>query len=255
MRVITTICVLLITRSLAHLIDSKDVVRQRWTSPVVIEKYKLIFFCTSKVACTEFMTLLRRMMNKTDLPIREDIHIEKVNGLRYLYHYNLKTASEMMIDPTWTKAIFLREPKERILSAYLSKVKYSKHYEIVCCRRFRGSEKDKCIEKADTFESFLKNAIDECDDVHWRPQNEYLGSKYARMINFVGQFSNLAKDTETLLRSLEGDAWERHGSSFENAEKRATHAARLLKQYYTTELEDIVKEKFAEDYELINQLK
>ena len=88
--------------------------------------------------------------------------------------------------------------------------------------------------------------------MHWRPQKEYLGSKHARMINFVGKFFNLAKDTETLLRSLEGDAWERHGSSFKNAEKHATHAARLLKQHYTTELEDIVKEKFSEDYELMN---
>ena len=85
------------------------------------------------------------MMNETDLPVREDIHNEKLNGLKHLFHYNLKTASDMITDPSWTRTIFLRDPKERILSAYLSKVKHSDHYEKSCCRKFKGIEKDDCI--------------------------------------------------------------------------------------------------------------
>jgi len=223
----------------------------------------LMFFHTSKVASTEFKTLLRRMMNDTDLPVREDIHTEKLNGAKHLFHYNLKAASQMISSPEWTRAIFLRDPKERILSAYLSKVKYSNHYEHICCRAFKDKEKDDCVEKANTFESFIKNVTDECDDVHWRPQKNYVGSKYWPRINFVGRFSNLAKDTETLLRSLGGDAWETYGETgwgadgkmavfVENSEKRATYATSLTEKYYTTELEDIIKDKYAEDYELLN---
>jgi len=83
----------------------------------------------------------------------------------------------------------------------------------------------------------VKNVIDECDDVHWRPQNMYLGSKYVPTIDFVGRFSNLANDTESLLRSLGGDAWEVYGSTgwgkdgnmsmfVENSANHATYTTR-----------------------------
>ena len=37
----------------------------------------------------------------------------KCNGLKYLYDYNLTTANHMLTASDWTRAIFVREPKEQ----------------------------------------------------------------------------------------------------------------------------------------------
>jgi hypothetical protein len=92
--------------------------RNDWDgAPVVIEKFRLIFFTSAKVGCTTWKQLFRRIMGikdwkaeeyKTMLPWNPEL-----NGLTYLYHYNRKKASEMMTSPNWTRAIFVRDPKER----------------------------------------------------------------------------------------------------------------------------------------------
>jgi hypothetical protein len=93
-------------------------------SPVVIEKYKLIFFTTPKIGTTVFKQLFRRMMGFSDWPIDKDPNIPHNplwNGLQYLYHYPPKKIQEFLTSPNWTRAVFVRDPKDRVLSAYLDK--------------------------------------------------------------------------------------------------------------------------------------
>jgi hypothetical protein len=102
-------------------------VRTGWdAAPIVLEDYKVVFFTTAKVGCTVFKQLFRRMLG---IPQWQDVNLPhlipwnpEVNGLRYLYHYNRTAASHMMTAPDWTRAIFVRDPKTRFLSAYLDKV-------------------------------------------------------------------------------------------------------------------------------------
>ena len=42
------------------------------------------------------------------------------NGLKYLNTYSLSEANEMLTSDKWTRALFVRDPKERSLSAYLT---------------------------------------------------------------------------------------------------------------------------------------
>ena len=69
--------------------------------------------------------LMRRMMGYEDdyyenrfgkggLP-----HKWPANGLNYSAHYPLEKVNEMMTSDEWTRATFVRDPKERVLSAYL----------------------------------------------------------------------------------------------------------------------------------------
>ena len=56
-----------------------------------------------------------------DLPEGGEVHIiqnPNENKLKTLDEYPLFKAQEMMNSQEWTKAIFVREPKERILSAF-----------------------------------------------------------------------------------------------------------------------------------------
>ena len=49
------------------------------------------------------------------------VHSPDANGLKYLYHYPPIEANEMLTSPNWTRAIFVRDPKDHVLSAYLNK--------------------------------------------------------------------------------------------------------------------------------------
>jgi hypothetical protein len=68
-----------------------------------------------------------------------------------------------MNDPTYTKAIFLRDRKERLVSAYLQKVVQSKGegFATLCCKHVKGTStttttnnnnnnKEQCISQAPT---------------------------------------------------------------------------------------------------------
>jgi Sulfotransferase family len=133
--------------------------RQGWdASPVVLEKYKLIFFTTAKVGCTVWKQLFRRMMGYKDWKA-ENTNSKlpwnpEVNGLKYLYHYDRVTASEMMTSPEWTRAIITRDSKERFLSAYLDKVVQNPFFtNHVCC-----PHKMNCVSNQTSFEEFLQLA-------------------------------------------------------------------------------------------------
>ena len=129
-----------------------------WDSvPVVIESHKLIFFTVPKVGCTVFKHLFRRMMGyenwRTKYP-----HDPLNNGLKHLDRYSIKEVTIMMTSLDWTKSIFVRDPKERFLSAYLDKVKnkdgmYVKNH---CC--------SDCV--PETMSGFL-NLTKKCYDPHW----------------------------------------------------------------------------------------
>jgi hypothetical protein len=111
--------------------------RPEWDSaPIVLEEYKLIFFTIPKVGCTAWKQLFRRMMGYSDWKNENVNNMQpwnpESNGLKYLYQYDRVTASEMMSSPEWTRAIVVRCPKERFLSAYLDKVVRE------LCRMFAG---------------------------------------------------------------------------------------------------------------------
>ena len=96
-------------------------------SPVVLEKFRLIFFTIPKTGTTVFKQLFRRMMGYENWNHVDEIwpyplpHNPNNNGLVYLYDFPIATANEMMTSPSWTRAIFVRDPIERVLSAYIEK--------------------------------------------------------------------------------------------------------------------------------------
>jgi Sulfotransferase family len=131
--------------------------RQGWdTSPVVLEEYKLLFFTTAKVGCTVWKQLFRRMMGYEDWKA-ENTNSKlpwnpEANGLKYLHHYSRQEASEMMTSNEWTRAIFVRDPKERFLSAYLDKVVQNPFFtNHVCC-----PHKMNCVSNQTSLQEFLE---------------------------------------------------------------------------------------------------
>ena len=115
------------------------------SSPIVIEEYKLIFFTTPKVGTTVFKKLFRRMMGLSDWQNENENlpHNPRFNGLNYLFDYSTRRAWEIWNSPNWTRAIFVRDPKERLLSAYLDKaVGHNGNYVKRQCCHFHKKQID-----------------------------------------------------------------------------------------------------------------
>jgi hypothetical protein len=236
--------------------------QQSWdSSPIVIESHKLIFFSIPKAGCTVWKQLFRRMMGYSDWLSQDGDtmlpHNPRKNGLKYLYDYSTEQASEMMTSPEWTRAMMVREPKQRFLSAFLDKAVSNYHRHIVsnCC------PDESCVEDAQTLAGFLKLAS-VCQDDHWRPQNLRVDYKYWPYIDFVGHVEKSAADARTLLKRI--GAWEEYGetgwgksgssSIFESKDTsgagvHATWASMQVWKWYTPQVEAEVVNFYRDDYD------
>ena len=232
-------------------IDWSDRIFQRsgWDSdPIVIISHKLLFFTVPKNACTTFKKLFRRMMGHSDWSVRSP-HDPSKNGLKYLGQYSKEEQREFMTSPSWTRAIFVRDPMERTLSAYMDKAlkpqpKPKKpqrkpkppvegaYLKMFCCgmyggRQTRDSRKSKIkachqaplfpyknplTQDNFPFETFVDSLMGPCKDPHWNPQHMRMGEATNwRHINFVGRFENKINDTHRLLKKI--GAFEEFGAS------------------------------------------
>lgn len=232
-------------------------------SPIVVEDFKLIFFTIPKVGCTVWKQLFRRMMGLPDWRHQDEEegvpHSPYTNGLKYLYNYTLEEASRMMTDPEWTRAIMVRDPKHRFLSAFLDKAmgNYHKHIIKRCC------PDESCVEGAtESLGGFLRLA-QRCEDGHWKPQHLRMESKFWPYVDHVGHVENAAHDARELLERV--GAWESHGMSgwgpyhnqsiFESkdgeggAGNHATWSQWKVWKWYTPETEALVESFYQSDYE------
>lgn len=212
-------------------LQSTDVIFQpgQWDGALVVEEYKLIFFPIDKVACSEWKLLFRRIMGSPPWNPNENLfhlHDPGWNGLKYLSSYPEEEAQEMLTSSTWTRAVFVREPKGRILSAFLDKfVNHFKFFKKKCCMDALANNleaQQECIERdaaysdEENFSYFLRRAL-ECPNPHWNTQASAIDFKWWQMITFVGYMENAAADAEKLLKSVTSSrgttAWDDYAST------------------------------------------
>jgi hypothetical protein len=252
----------------------KDLEKDWDNSPIVIAKYKLLFFTIPKVSCTLWKQLFRRIQGLDDWKSQNYTlylpHNPEHNGLTYLNEFNTSYAKQIFQDPTWTKAIFVRDPKERFLSAFLDKVvsNYGVHIRDKCCAKkgernlcFENESCRQCVKDALTIPGFLKK-METCHDAHWDAISNRMEPKYWKYINFVGKMKTLARDGQRLLEKL--GAWEpfastgwgpdSNSSMFDRKtmkdQSHTTDSKSKVWQYYTPAMERLVEEHYEEDYRL-----
>lgn len=231
------------------------------TAPIIIESHRLVFFTIPKVGCTVWKQLFRRMMGYTDWKSQDYEtllpHNPTFNGLKFLYHYDLFNASEIMTSPNWTRAMMVREPKKRFLSAFLDKAVSNDHIHIImaCC-----TDKS-CVAKAQDIPGFLR-LCSTCADAHWRAQNDRVDYKYWPFIDEIGHVETAAADAKRLLQRI--GAWDEFGSTgwgqdgnqpiFGSKEADAagihsTYADWQVWKWYTPEIEQAVERFYQGDYD------
>jgi hypothetical protein len=256
---------------------------ERNTVPIVNEEYKVIFFQVAKAASSEWLRFFAKLQGLSTYCDNPHLHDNKTNGIKRLCDFSTEEAQRMMLDPTWTKAIFVRNPKTRILSAYLDKSVvhhgYFEKHQCVSYAKMMGSKGNiskkalrECQEKHEDFGFFLKTLVPVLkDNVHWRTAHSRVDSKWWPYIDYISNMENLSEDAEHFLRYIKStvdgvSAWDRIGytgwSDNERScdsigdkaflQKRDTHhqtnAGDKLRQYYTPELERFVEEFYHKDF-------
>lgn len=192
-------------------------------------------------------------------------HKRKTNGLRFLNQYNITRATEIMNSHEYTRAMFVRDPKARILSAHRDKV-IQNHLYIE--QKTRCCPSGECPEIVKTFAGFLRmlqQCHNECcNDVHWQPQSRRVERKFLEKIDFIGHLKTAHEDAKLLLQHI--GAWEEFGESgwgeYRNesfmqslstsGRRHVTSSREHLAEYFTPELERIVEDMYASDYEVFN---
>jgi len=241
-------------------LQTTDIIYQaeRWGNPLVVPEYKLVFFTLPKVACTEWKLLFRRMYGLPEWPedqLSQDLHNPVFNQLMYISNYTQQEAQEMLTSDEWTRAVFVREPKERVLSAFLNKFVEEKRFFVnKCCQRSSfhidvDVERGHCIRKKQEgdFVYFLNRTLD-CPNPHWNPQVDAIDEKWWKQMSFVGYMHHVADDAERLLKQIytpKGtSAWDDYGKSgwgsnrttafmVRDTAHHATNAHNKLRKYYT----------------------
>jgi hypothetical protein len=193
-------------------LKSSDTIYRRddWdAAPIVVEKYKLIFFTLPHIAATKWKQSFRRMEQLDDW---KDIggpkglpHDPEQNDLKYLYDFPLKEAEDMMTNPEWTKAIFVRSPKDRFLSIFYYMSRNREHVDNRCCPHRPG-----CSSALDDMPSFIE-LMQTCFSIHWAPFSERFDERWWSHINFIGKIENIDIDSEKLLKKI--GAWELIGEN------------------------------------------
>jgi hypothetical protein len=207
-------------------------------------------------------------------------HNPTLNKLGVLGDYDPEVATAMMTSPAWTKAAIVREPKERVLSAFLDKsVKEGHYFTKKCCKNLAEGDENTCIENLKDFKSFLHFVTKypkECFDVHWEPQVAKIDAKWWPYLDFIGYQNTLLDDSKKLMQMLTSTRdtvqgrtlYDRYGSSGwgseqgcenrphafleENTSAHNLNTGSKLKEWYTPETEKIVEQYWAVEWKQEN---
>lgn len=125
---------------------------------------------------------------------------------------NLKLSNEeltnIMNDPSWTKAVFFRDPSRRLLSAY--KYCISNKHQVNHYRNWMTK-----LTKSENFSwpAFYESVTSELkhQNLHWRPQVDFCGlHRFYPLYNFIGNLELSWLHGPMLLRKL--GIWEKYGA-------------------------------------------
>lgn len=238
-------------------LSAREVHRRYAHHPVAMDDERLVIFTVPKVGCTELLRLSRRMAGHEDWRDNPHYADRPTLGNR---RRDPSSVPRIMADPGWLKTAVLRDPAERLLSAYLDKFVDGPAW-IANTFRPEGGSMD--------FDEFVARVLDPCTDPdqpaglhvgtdpHWRPQHLVGGIGLHRdVLSDVADFVEVRAWIEHVLRKV--GVWERYGESgweggaiFSlNTANHRTDAADRMADYYDEQTLDRVYDAYAADLEL-----
>jgi len=169
------------------------------------ESQKLLFCMIPKNACTEFLSLVMRLdgfpvqhWNPTAYKRQQlDVHYDTSRESLFFKrsersHLQSILRAEVGKSP-WVRAVVLRDPAERLLSAYYSKV----------ARGYYGNLYPKNLSLGDFVSRLEEEGLNEQTDPHFRPQSYLCGlNETLEQFDIIGDFNNLQAAAQRILTAL-----------------------------------------------------
>ncbi|KAF1585609.1 Carbohydrate sulfotransferase 14, partial [Eudyptes moseleyi] len=178
---------------------------------LVSDKYRFLYCYVPKVACSNWKRILKvldgalesvdvklKMDHKSDLVFLGDMKPDEIS-------YRLKN---------YYKFIFVRNPMERLLSAYRNKFgeikEYQQKYGVEIVRRYRKNGGNSAGDDV-TFSEFLRYLLDEEAErmnEHWMPIYN-LCQPCAVRYDFIGSYERLNTDANYVLEQVQSPSFIR----------------------------------------------
>jgi len=187
---------------------------------ILIPAGKLAFCGIPKVGCSSWIQFLRFTIGAKDylsLPhAKADVNFFRFDRLPP------KNQNHVLQSDEWTKAVFLRDPAERFLSAYLDKIQNMDKYRHIPPNMTFAEFVDFVDQPNATCEEDRKNrnrrGLTWCTDPHWRPQAFSCGLwELLPHFDFVGNINNADLATRSLLEKV--DIWDSYGKHYRAIKK------------------------------------
>lgn len=204
---------------------------------IVSEKYNLVYCIVPKVACTVWKRILA---NLEGYNITNGVHKKTKGKLKILSNYTIEERSKIL--KTYKKFMFVREPFERLLSAYRDCFwgnfkrwdnywkRYRKRIRLELAKH-SGIDIDVDADNT-TFEQFATYLVlqwkeSKLFEVHWREQYK-LCHPCQVQFDYVGHYETLQDDAQFILRETKLD------DKVFFPEWQPTNTDSLMKNYYST---------------------
>ena len=172
---------------------------------IVDDEHKLLYCYIPKVACSNWKRVFLVLSGK--YRVVEEIHHLDHSDFKFLSDYSPNEAQKRL--QNYFKFMFVREPLDRLVSAYRSKfhkdVDFQQQYGRQIIRTYRDEvTKDNKGEDV-TLKEFLQYYLDsdpEKMNEHWKSYESLCQPCHIRY-NFIGQFEHLKDETAYLLDQLD----------------------------------------------------
>lgn len=243
----------------------------------VSPKARVLYCPIGKNACTFLKSQMARISALKDSDfILKNIHVVTdlaTTGLQ-LSDYAPETAAAMIADPAFVRIAMLRDPFERLLSAYIEKFVLGRghpaniaHTSSITDLVYKERGQDPDYGRGITFAEFVGMLVRqpaEALDTHWRPQHLYLaGISYDRIFRFdeMNQLVDLLEARSGLKLPRQARNATGSGEGLPVSGASAMLPAALAAQprihrssFLTPELAHAIRTFFKDDYAILDKL-
>lgn len=219
---------------------------------IVVPEHNLLFCYIEKVGCTMFNNLFYGLQYNTPQP-----NPHWFANSPSSHKLSKEDLEHMLLNKTWHKAVFYREPLSRFLSGYRSKCEPGHDLDTHHCHTAFGSESATFVDAVKAIAKLDHELMDgrQHIDIHYQRQARFCGG-LENTVQYYDTVEELKSSTShdkisTLLRTI-GVPEPKVSSLMQPLDAKTrhhTHASRSIRSYYTEAwLTNTVMSHYMKDY-------
>ncbi|XP_070198058.1 carbohydrate sulfotransferase 11-like isoform X2 [Littorina saxatilis] len=239
---------------------------------LVNDKNKMLYCIVAKVACSNWRRVLLALSGKVNATNPTDINIHAVHhqykSLLPLLRSFTRPESEHRLS-NYYKFMFVRNPLERLLSAWRNKfqtnmstsVSFRRYFVQVIVRQYRNDSQQLDKKSLDSvqirFDEFLRFVVDQAEkgavlNDHWERFHKLCHPCTVRY-DFVGRYEHLEEDAMRVLKSVHADRMVRFPER--SAVYKHSRTTEVMREFYKDIPASLLKRVYRcyqEDFQLFN---